>query len=174
MHPTMNKFFPFLLLLLTGSYLPGQVTLEREVVGSLGLTFTSPDLQLSATAGEAAVTTAAAPDILLTQGFHQAEPEDLTTVHVVTELIAGLSAYPNPAQSQFWVQVTSITSQRLTCEVLDLTGRRLSAFTQSMPAATPTTVQFNSSTWPAGIYLIRLLTPQGRLAGSLRVTTIGD
>ena len=170
----MNKFIPFFLLLLAGPWLSGQVTLEREVIGSIGQVFTGANLHLSGTAGEAAVTTESAAGLLLTQGFHQAEPEDLTSVYITAEVLSGLAAYPNPAQQQFWVQITSPTTQRLTFEVLDVTGRKLSNVTHTLPAGTSTALNFNSSTWPAGIYLVRLLTDRGSLAGSLRIMISGN
>lgn len=165
----MNKFIPFLLLLLTGPGLSGQVTLEREVIGSLGQFFSGTSIQVSATAGEAAVTTESAAGILLTQGFHQAEPEDLTSVHLAPEILAGLNAFPNPARGQFWVQVISPTARPITVEVLDVAGRSLTKVVQTLPAATPTTLRLDSSSWPAGVYLVRLVTQQGSLAGSLRM-----
>jgi hypothetical protein len=169
----MNKYIPFLLLLFLGPWLSAQLSLERQVVGSLGQSFFGTDLQLSATAGEAAVTTESAAGILLTQGFHQAEPEDLTSVQIVAETLTYLAAYPNPAGGQFWVEVTTPSAQHLNLEVLDGTGRRLSSVSQHLLAVTPTAIHFNSASWPAGIYLVRLLTDQGRLAGSVRMVVSG-
>lgn len=165
----MNKFIPILLFLLAGPWLHGQVTLEREVISSLGQVSTGSSLHLSGTAGEAAITTQSATGLLLTQGFHQAEPEDLTSVHLVPSVISNLSTYPNPASGEFWVQVTTPSTQRLSLAVFDVTGRELANATQTLTAATMTPFRFSCAGWPAGLYLVRIITDQGHLAGSARI-----
>ncbi len=154
--------------------LSAQLTLEREVVGSLGQSFENGDLQVSATAGEAAVTTLSGDAVLLTQGFHQAEREDLTSVQMVPDILSDLAVYPNPAAGQFWVRAITPAAQSLRFEVVDVTGRILRSVTRQLPAETETRISFNAADWPAGLYLIRLLAENGALAGSARVIITGN
>ena len=170
----MNKHISLFLLLLASTCLSAQVTLERQVVGSLGQSFADGSLQISSTVGEAAVTTLSGDGLLLTQGFHQAEREDLTSVQLVPDILSDLAVYPNPATNHFWVQVASPAAQSLRFEVMDATGRKLTSLTRRLSAGTETRVNFNATDWPAGLYLIRLLTNNGTLAGSARLIITGN
>ncbi|WP_020567466.1 T9SS type A sorting domain-containing protein [Neolewinella persica] len=170
----MNKYLSLFLLLLASTCLSAQVTLEREVIGSLGQSFANGDLQVSSTVGEAAVTTLSNEAWLLTQGFHQAEREDLTSVQIVPEIISDLAVYPNPTNGQFWVRVVTPAAQSLRFEVMDVSGRILSSVARRLPAETEARVSFNATDWPAGLYLIRLLGDNGTLAGSARLVIVGN
>lgn len=165
----MNKYISLFLLLLTSTCLFAQVTLERQVVGSLGQSFANNDLQVSSTVGEAVVTTLSDAEVLLTQGFHQAEREDLTSVQIVPDILSDLVVYPNPAAGHFWVRVVTPAAQSMHFEVIDATGRQISRITRQLPAGTEARVSFNTVDWPAGLYLIRLLSDNGKLAGSARL-----
>jgi hypothetical protein len=170
----MNKYISLFLLLLVSTCLSAQVSLERQVVGSLGQSFANVDLQVSSTVGEAAVITLSGDEVLLTQGFHQAEREDLTSVQIVPEILSDLAVYPNPANGHFWVRVTTPAAQSLRFEIMDVTGRILSSVVRQLPTEIETRVSFNATNWPAGLYLIRLLADNGTLAGSARLIITGN
>lgn len=170
----MNKHISLFILLLASTCLAAQITLEREVVGSLGQSFANGELQLSATVGEAVVTTLSGDGILLTQGFHQAEREDVTSVQIVPDILSDLAVYPNPATDHFWVRATTPAAQSLRFEVMDVTGRAFSSLTRQLPAGTETRVSFTAADWPAGLYLIRLIAENGALAGSARLIITGN
>lgn len=170
----MNNHFSILLLVLFSTGLSAQVSLERAVVGSLGQSVTSSSLQVSATAGEAAISTLSGSDLLLTQGFHQAEREDFTSVHIVPTVLSDLAVYPNPASGQFWIRVTVPAAQSLRFEVLDANGRRLSNLSRNLSAGIETSLNINAADWPAGLYLVRLLAENGTLAGSARLVVSGN
>lgn len=156
-----------LALLVTG--LTAQVTLERQVIGSLGQQLVTTEIQLSATAGETVVTTLRSADALLTQGFQQAEPEDLTGVHFVPEFLNELSAYPNPADGEFRVRLASLTAGDLVLEVVDVNGRTVASRSMDLYPGERTEIPVLTHAWPGGIYFVRLTTRAGRLMGSLRV-----
>lgn len=150
--------------------LSAQVSLERQVIGSLGQMSSSSSIQLSATAGESLVTTLVDNNVILLQGFQQPEPEDLTTTEYVSELLDDLSVYPNPANGNFWVKVTTQhTLISMSLRAVDITGRtvlelphvRLATGQQALPVA--------ADNWPSGLYLIRLRSSSGQLLGSTKL-----
>jgi hypothetical protein len=156
-------------LVLLAFSLTAQVTLERQVIGSLGQQASTAEIQVSSTVGEASVTTLRSGNVLLTQGFQQAEPEDLTGVHFVPELLDELSAYPNPANGAFRIRLTSLTTRDITAEVVDVNGRTLAIKSMNVRATETMEIPFLTHTWPGGIYFVHLTTGEGRLMGSLRV-----
>ncbi|WP_173021392.1 T9SS type A sorting domain-containing protein [Lewinella sp. W8] len=156
------------LLLAMALPLSAQVSLERQVVGSLGGYSTSATIQLSATVGEPAVTTLENATIILLQGFQQPEPEDLTGTEYVSELLEDLSVFPNPAQGQFWVSfATEESVHSVSLEAVDLTGRTILRRAQVPRISGP--IPVSTRAWPAGIYLVRLRAPSGQLLGSTKV-----
>jgi hypothetical protein len=156
-------------LVLLAIGLSAQVTLERQVVGSLGQQAATAEIQVSSTVGEANVTTLRSGNVLLTQGFQQAEPEDLTGVDFVPEFLDELSAYPNPADGAFRIRLTSLTTRDITADVVDVNGRTLARKSVNVRAGERTEVPFLTHTWSGGIYFVRLTTGEGQLMGSLRV-----
>ncbi|MEM9258814.1 MAG: T9SS type A sorting domain-containing protein [Bacteroidota bacterium] len=164
-----TSIYSLVFCLFIGTGLNAQVTLERQVIGSLGQTATTSNFNYAATAGEAVVTTLTTTNLTLTQGFHQAEPEDLTTVHLVPEMLVELVAYPNPATDEFRLQLTSQHTTTLTASVLDINGREVIHKTRPVRSGERTQVPLNAQNWQRGLYLIRITNQEGQLTGSLRV-----
>lgn len=86
-------------------------TIERSVVGSAGQLAKSGGIEISATAGESAVTTASQTTLIITQGFQQTykkkptEPVDTNDNTGLAEASkTSIVLYPNPTHDQVFIK----------------------------------------------------------------------
>lgn len=101
----MKEFTLILIVVISGTMAaictPGvamaQVTLERQVIASAGISGTSGDFIVQTTLGELVVSTVSSGQTILTQGFQQPEIFLIPIPPVEGELITGVIIYPNPA-----------------------------------------------------------------------------
>jgi len=86
--------------------------------------------------------------------------------------IAGVSlgaAAPNPAASAARFEFTLDVAQAVTVRVFDVTGRAVATLVQGQLAAGSHEVTFHAGGLPSGVYIYRLETATGALAGRLTV-----
>jgi hypothetical protein len=109
--------------LLLPNLLFSQVTKERDVVGSAGDYSTTPTLELSWTVGEVAVTTQQTANLVVTEGFQQA---NFGATEIAEDVFpAEIIVYPNPVSDVLNFEVNSKEGLRLTGELYDLSGKKV-------------------------------------------------
>lgn len=120
----MKKLFIITALFFSGSVLFGQ-SLERNVIGTAGLSTVTGSGSLSFTVGEVATASSITGSATLTQGFQQANEEDFVGVIDVKGLNASAIVFPNPTVDILKVKSTlpSLGIEKLTYKVMDLQGR---------------------------------------------------
>jgi hypothetical protein len=120
----MKRFIIILSICFTGTALYGQ-SLERQVIGSAGLSVNNSTADLSFTVGEVATASTITGTATLTQGFQQANEEDFTGVIDVGSLNASAIVFPNPTVDVLQIESTlpSMGITTLDYKVLDLQGR---------------------------------------------------
>lgn len=83
---------------------------------------------------------------------------DPTTVGIneVNKAALKFQAFPNPVQNELNIRFNLLHSTQVKGEVYDISGRKVSAlFDESYPIGT-TKVKFNTSSWQAGVYFVRI------------------
>lgn len=68
-------------------------------------------------------------------------------------------AYPIPSAGRWWIASPSSITRGTEIKVFDLYGR--SVYQQSIPASQNKKIQINGIKWPAGIYFLSIITPEG-------------
>jgi len=98
-------------------------TAQEVITPSAGY-FETPSMSLNWTIGETAVETYINDDIILTQGFNQA---NIIITGITEEFLSDISIsfYPNPVKDIFTIKTESGQMTQLTAEVYDLAGAKL-------------------------------------------------
>jgi hypothetical protein len=147
-------------------YAQAQLTVEPSVVATGGQYYETVNMAVSWTIGELATTTLTGENLILTQGFQQ--PVGIGTGLPRHELTGQIFVYPNPVQDQLNVRFDIERSGDYILEVQDVTGRIVSQ-TQQKPINPGGIIQLNTSTFSPGIYLLKVITTDGR---SVQVTSV--
>ena len=142
-----KKLLPVVLyFVITGS----TYSLAQEVITPSAGYFETPSISLSWTIGEIAIETYVTDDIMLTQGFNQA---NIIITDVTEELSTDykLIIYPNPAKDIFTLKAETENMQHLKAELYNLAGTKILS-EQIMAGNT----QFNIERLPASMYILRI------------------
>lgn len=150
------------LLLLFGMGLSAAGVAQRlspSVVAVAGGTATTQTMTLDWTVGESVVETATTSSRLYTQGFHQ----PMLQVSEQPGLTGDAAGYtftiaPNPVATYLTLGITAPESSPLQLLLTDMNGRQYSL--PIVPANT-TSTQVDMTTFPAGVYLLRIGKPDG-------------
>ena len=145
-------------LFLIFSLLPcqGQITLERQVIANAGDYFTNTNskiITLSWTFGEAVIETVSSGVQILTQGFQQAEPEEIVSVEEISLKELGIKIFPNPTSMEVIIKVTKLKELPLNLQLFDLNGKILRSRKVTNPVTT-----LNVNDYADGVYIIRFIT----------------
>ena len=127
-----------------------------DVLAPAGDHFSTPAGQLSYTLGELLIETATAGQNIITEGFHQ--PDLLITVVPANDIVISSTIFPNPASQFFNIQIVGGTLA-VELSVFDPQGK---LFLQQR-VQTDVTEQVDISTWPVGLYFIRINSTTGKL-----------
>lgn len=144
----------------------GQAGLERQVIGLAGNSFqTASGATLDFTVGETLTTEVNKGAASLSQGFQQVLVEKiaLDASEIETAQIAHLEVFPNPARD--FLQINTDTP--LQTSLFDLTGRQVLQQTNIENSA-----QLNISAIPAGTYVLRSITSEGKPAQSFKIQIV--
>ncbi len=153
----MKQLLILPLFLLTIFSLHAQLELTRDVIGSAGDHFEQDDLELIWTMGEVLTTTHQEGNLLLTEGFHQREKIITSTKEINLDFPIGV--YPNPTDA--WIMIEAPTTEALTAELFDLTGKLL----LRQPLASGQRVhRIAVDQLPAAMYLLKVSDEEGRFS----------
>jgi hypothetical protein len=164
-----KTFFSFIACLCSGLVMSQTVQLSPQVFAASGGAYDGPMFELSYTIGElAAVSTISNGGTTLTQGFHQTDKFTIILIEDVNNAI-GAELYPNPANEQANIKITSSFSAKLLVDIYDAGGKKTQE-TQSInhvPGAQQ--YVFDTSTLAAGYYMVRIYTANGDIDKTLRM-----
>ncbi|MFZ4476965.1 MAG: T9SS type A sorting domain-containing protein [Saprospiraceae bacterium] len=144
----------------------GQAGLERQVIGLAGNSLqTASGATLDFTVGEVIATEVNKGAASLSQGFQQVfvEKTTLDASELGTVSNAHLEVFPNPARD--FLQINTDTPLQTT--LFDLSGRQVLQQTDIENSA-----QLNISAIPAGTYVLRSITLEGKPAQSFKVQIV--
>ena len=143
--------FKRLLLVVIYTAVAGPInSVAQEVITPSADYYETPSMSLSWTIGEIAIETYVADDIILTQGFNQA---NIVITTVTEELFTDfkITICPNPVKDIFTVNAETDHMQQLKAELYDLAGTKLLS-EQIMPGNT----QINAERLPASTYILKI------------------
>ncbi len=130
-------------------------TLSNKVVASGGSYSTAAWGSLSATVGEAVISTLSSANAKLSQGFQQ--PTSVASgITSSSSKVVIASAYPNPASNEIFLEVTLPTTAMVTYKVFDLNGKELITGNFTADALHTTIQKLNLENASNGMYLISL------------------
>lgn len=155
----MNCLLITLSVNLTAFHLPAQ-SLERFVVGSVGLSTQNNDIQLSFTVGEAVVSSFHTDEVQLNQGFQQTQVKEVPTGIKMPNYIQTLKAYPNPVGTTLHLEVNASKLFEFSTELYDLSGRR---YPLELPSRVAGSAQhpIDLMGLAPGIYVLMIKTKEG-------------
>ena len=150
-----HALFTFILLT---SILGHAQSLELQVIGSLGGTFTNAETaRIDFTAGEFTVSTLTDGETILTQGFHQEAHS--APLSIDSEEITLISLYPNPVKSNFYIK--GLKGQ-VALYIYDINGRLVHKNLNYLDATS-----IDISNLRSAIYMVHLTNEQGAVTKRL-------
>lgn len=141
-------------------------SLDRQVMGSSGGSFSGSSMSVDYTVGEAVTNTGVAGTFTLSQGFQQAGDNSSS---VREQLInASYRLFPNPANDRITLSVSADVSFSLTVSLVNATGQRIFSDEQPQTVQRQYTRSIPLTDLPSGIYFLNLGNAEGRLLQSIR------
>ncbi len=159
----MNLKIPLLLFVIfCFSQHVNSQTLSNRVIATGGSFSTASWGSLSATIGEASITTLTSSTVSLLQGFQQ-PTSGFAGITAVTTKIITANVYPNPSKNDVYLEVTLPEMTNITYKVFDLNGKELYSGNFNADALHTTTEKLDFSRFSNGMYLITLYSNDERL-----------
>lgn len=158
-----------LLLVLTGLTVSTAGLAQRPdpgIVAPAGGVAHTKTMALAWTVGEPVVTTVRTTDRLYTQGFHQPMLRVEALKASDPESPWQLSVAPNPVVYALTVAVATPAELPLSVSLLDMNGRR--QVTKTL-AGGSLSVSVNMADLPAGMYMLHISQPTGRLTRTYKI-----
>lgn len=156
-----------LLMLLSLGLLPAQVSLERQVIGVTGGYADTPNLKISDTVGETAVSTVISGTVILTQGFQQPGENEITDLEEAIEL--SYKMYPNPTSDLLTVEVSLDQPLDIQVQIFDLSGRAFPELSQTLSSYGSSEARLSLAHLPTGIYLLSLRGTDGQILATEQI-----
>jgi hypothetical protein len=150
-----TKISGLLLMALCMGFTAFSQTLSNTVVAASGSYSTASWGSLSATVGEASISTLTATGTILTEGFQQPEA-NLTGITSLKKSLVSASVYPNPAAGNFYLEVTLPSSANITYKIYDMAGKEVRNGGFAADALHTTITKIDASTLSSGMYMIAL------------------
>lgn len=124
-------------------------TAQEVITPSAGY-FETPSMSLNWTIGETAVETFINDDIILTQGFNQA---NIIITSITEDILTDISIsfYPNPVKDIFTIKSESKQMTQLTAEIYDLAGTKLIS-----ENINPGNTLINTEMLPTSAYILKI------------------
>ena len=156
-------------LLFASLGLMAQVTLERQVVGTAGSYSVTGDIILSSTVGDTATTTLISGSLILTQGFQQAEVDEVTDIEDLMELVVDYQVYPNPTTDLLQIKFESTEAVELQLSIQDMTGRSIAGTARTLQGQGELTTTYSLAELTQGIYLLTFKDENGEVLISHKI-----
>lgn len=136
-------------------------SIDRQLVGSGGESFSTPSINLSFSVGEAVIGSFSTPSIIISQGFQQAD--DSTDVGILeVSLDDDLIFYPNPVSNELFIEFVNVRSDLdVSINVYDLNGRSLIQQTARVQQASGEIIRLKMDRISAGTYLVTVIDRSG-------------
>jgi hypothetical protein len=163
----------FIACLSFGLLMSQTVQISPQVFAAAGGAYDGPQFELSYTIGElSAVSTISNAGTTLTQGFHQTDK--FTVIILVESLddILGAELYPNPANEQASLKITSAFSAKLLIDIYDAGGKKTQETQNINHVPGAQQYLFDTSGLAAGSYMVRIYTADGNISKTLRMNKI--
>jgi hypothetical protein len=141
-------------------------SLERQVLGASGSSYSGASMQVDYTVGEAATITGTAGSFTVSQGFQQ-NPANTTAIKEQSVLV-NYSLYPNPAQDQVTLSINAAASFALKVSVSNVAGQILLADQQAEEIAQTYKRTIPIQAFATGVYFVNLYDDKNGLLQSIR------
>ncbi|MEX2591053.1 MAG: T9SS type A sorting domain-containing protein [Chitinophagales bacterium] len=141
-------------------------SIDRQVISSLGASYSTSDIQLDQTVGETVITTESSNNIIITQGFHQPE-SDLTINVPEIDRTVEMKIYPNPTSSQVFVDITKVEAESINIQLIDLSGKLLYLKEGVAPLATKESIDMTP--FATGTYILLLRDEKGQTVENFKI-----
>ena len=161
------KIFITLILISTTSCFSAQ-SIERQVIGSLGNTSTALGITVTSTVGEVAVATKTSTNIMLTEGYQQANDSSSVSIAEIAN-IAKLKLYPNPTINSAKLEITTNFNSATTIAVYSSDGKLISSNSIALTSGVESSIQLDVSNQASGVYLIRIIGENNSFLETMRL-----
>jgi hypothetical protein len=152
----------------------GQTQLSPQVFSSQGGDFSNAQFGVSYTIGEmSSVSTISNGNFTLTQGFHQPDKYQIALVESI-DASWNAEVYPNPADEQLTLKLSSEKMLDLTLDLYDAEGRKVMASRKLNQVPGTQTYTVETSDLAAGAYLLRMTSADGKHQRSFRITKMNS
>lgn len=158
-----------LLIYATLSYLAiNAQQIGPQAVTTSGATLKSGNSQVTFTVGEITVKTITDGNFTIGQGTVSGSAGANVSTKVVDPIGSGLEIrfFPNPVQTLLTAEVQDAKSRFLEWTVYDISGKVISS---DIYAAQTNRVNFNTTNWQAGTYILTVSEKGGQILGSYQV-----
>lgn len=139
-----------------------QVSLDRSVVGSAGSDTTNGQLSLSMTLGEPIVATAIQGNLVLTQGFQQADVTGSVSIDPVLDVELVYRVFPNPTADKVVVRLSHDKPLALRLRVFDNLGRSVLPALEYVQSDGTHDKSLDLSQLAEGVYRLEVMEQSGR------------
>lgn len=162
---TIRKLLIMSVLMWCVVFVRAQV-LSPSVVASSGNSNVGADCMLNWTLGEIVGNTFTQATVILTQGFQQNFLEMQVNVKEIEKTtVDGFSIFPVPAQDILYLLINEPSKDDYLIEVINARGLKVLIFRS--PANT-ITEKIDVSNLPTGVYMLRIIKPQGKLIKTIK------
>ncbi|MEM6264742.1 MAG: T9SS type A sorting domain-containing protein [Bacteroidota bacterium] len=163
----MKHLYIAWILLLLGSTVQAQLTLDRQVVASGGNEAQAGTYTLSQTIGEAVASPLSGGSLLFVQGFQQGYLDVINSIGPTIQV--DFQVYPNPVVDYVSIRIKPESTANLVVALTDMNGRVLQ--TQPMAATVGNTVEatFDVSQYANGMYLLTCWQENGQVAAQQKL-----
>lgn len=146
-----------------------QVTKERDVIASGGEESVTPNLQVAWTVGEVAINYSENPNLIVSEGFEQAEISDVGIIE--DEFNGVITVYPNPVSDQLFYDIQSEEEVELTGALIGESGRVVMEI-PSFKVSGEHTGHIEMSDLPSGKWILRFYSTEDSLTHSFSIIKV--
>lgn len=143
-------------------------SIERQVIGSLGNTFTSSNLIVTSTVGEVAVATNSNANIMLTEGYQQAIVTVPSSINGLSNF-SKLALFPNPTTDIATLDIKANISLSTMVRVLSAEGKLIKQISTQIEPGVSSSVLLDMTAEASGVYLIHITSAQEGFSEVMRL-----
>ncbi|MDX2247859.1 MAG: T9SS type A sorting domain-containing protein [Bacteroidia bacterium] len=171
----MKHILSFLLAFAGSLTVFGQLSLDRQVLGTTGHWGQVGQYSLSYTAGETITTTLITTNgkLVLTQGFQQPDAKGtFVGIDEEVKLPVSYKIFPNPTSGVLQVEMSADKPAVVKIDIYDMRGRKTSVPLQRIQFSGTRTTIFNLEALADGIYMLNFRNDEGELIQSEKIQKI--